>query len=203
MDRQTGSWQDAAGYSWVRSRLRFEGGRKPTLTQWGLTNTISYYSPTGWNLGLGGGAILGGKMRGDGLDLSLDSGWLISVRGGLSLLEQDGNRPFLSASLACTYSRVDAEEDLGEDVDVSALDFRLGFTVGYTLFDIWQVYLAPSVFAGPVTLELDNERTTGGDRYHFQAGLGTSLLLPGRFTLFAYGAPLGEESVSAGIAFAF
>ncbi len=49
----------------------------------------------------------------------------------------------------------------------------------------------------------EGQSTIGTDDHHFQVGLGASLLIGGRFDVFAEGIPLGEQAVSAGAGWSF
>ena len=80
-------------------------------------------------------------------------------------------------------------------------DVQLGLTVGYTLFDVWRLYLAPRVFGGPIFIDAPAERIQGRDRYFVQAGMGMGFILPKGITLYIDGSPAGQQSVSAGLAY--
>jgi hypothetical protein len=107
----------------------------------------------------------------------------------------------MSASVIGSFSRSPFEDAGGASGHVFGTDARFALTVGYTLFDVWRLYLSPRVFGGPVFIDYPDSRLQGRDRYFVQAGMGMSFLLPKGLTLYVDGSPAGEQAISAGLAF--
>lgn len=197
------AWQIAASYGQTWSHLHFDDDYEPVFNQHAVVASGGYFFPNGWNLSLSAGAILGGEITGDGERYDIRPGAVVSFRVGWRWLAEDGAVPFLNSSVALSFSYSSSEDSVGETDTIIATDARFALTVGYTLFDVWQLYLSPRGFGGPIFWRHGGESVRGRDRYFFQAGLGTAILLPAGFTVFADGSFLGEQAVSAGAAFAF
>ncbi len=193
--------QVSAGYGRFWSHLHFEGGADPTLVQQTAVAQVGYFFSDRLSLSLAGGTVTNGEMYGDGLDLEVGTGFLLSLRLTWQLLEEKGPRPFLSISFAASYSRSPFEDTDRIRGHLWATDVQLGLTVGYTLFDVWRLYLAPRVFGGPIFIDAPAERIQGRDRYFVQAGMGMGFILPKGITLYIDGSPAGQQSVSAGLAY--
>jgi hypothetical protein len=192
--RETSGFQLSAQHSRSRSYLQFEDDTKPVLEQQTAVASFGYFFASGWSVGLSGGVVFGGTLEGDGHDLTFGPGWLVSARVAWRFLDQEGPVPFMIGSLTASFSM---------SGKVWGTDVRLGLTVGYTLFDVLQVYISPRFFGGPVFIDRNGERTRGSDRFFFQVGLGTALLLPAGFTLFFDGSPGPEQTLTGGLAFSF
>lgn len=193
--------QISAGYGHFWSHLHFEGGTEPTLTQQTVVGQLSYFFSDRIHLTLGGGGVLSGNLKGDGHNLDVGPGFLLSLRLAWQVLQEKGARPFLSLSIAFSYSRskFDGTDTYGGHI--WGTDARFALTVGYTFFEFWRVYLSPRVFGGPVFIDDGTDRIQGRDRYFVQAGMGMGFLLPKGFTIYIDGSPAGEQALSAGLAF--
>ena len=172
-------WQLAASYGQFWSHLQFDDGMEPTLNQQTVVGSAGRLFTRGGGLFVSGGAILGGSVEGGGEEYDVHPGWLASVRYETPLVRERGAIPFLQFSVALSLSKTKIEDTEEHEVDFMAFDVRIGCALGYTFFQIWQLYLAPRVFAGPVFWDKPEGQTQGRDRYFFEAGLGTTVLLPG------------------------
>ena len=191
----------SAGYGRFWSHLHFEGNIEPTLTQQTAVAQVGYFFRNDLSLTLGGGAIVNGEMTGGGLSLDVGTGFVASLRLTWRFLDEKGARPFMSTSLSVSFARSPFRDDAGVDGYIFGSDVRGALTVGYTFFDVWQVYLSPRVFGGPVFIGYPDRNLQGRDRYFVQAGMGMSFLLPRGFTIYVDGSPAGEQAISAGLAY--
>jgi hypothetical protein len=198
-ERASSGFQLAAALSRNWSYLHFSDGSEPVLSQQAATGTFSYFFKNGWSIALSGGAVFAGRIHNSGHDLAFGPGFLVSARVAWKWLEQRGPVPFIMTSLTATFARSRIEDSSGH---VWGTDFRLGFTFGYTLFDVLSLYISPRVFGGPVFID-DATTLRGRDRFFFQVGLGAAFLLPAGLTLFFDGSPGAEQSLSGGLAFSF
>jgi len=201
--RSSGGWQVSLmhGQSW--SYLHFEDGTEPVMNQQTAVGSLGYFFRSGWSVAVSGGGVFGGTVRGDGHDLGFGPGFLVSVRVAWRWLEEDGPVPFVVTSLSASFTRSAIASGARRSDVVLGTDFRLGFTVGYTLFDILQIYVSPRVFGGPIFIPGLGGRIQGRDRFFVQVGLGGALLLPAGLTLFVDGSPGGERALAGGLAISF
>jgi hypothetical protein len=173
------------------------------VNQQSVIGFAEYFWQNGFSLHLGGGAVIEGDIEGNGATYPIEPGWLVSVRVDKQLVRERFIIPFISLSLALSFSKATVTGGDPSSARWIATDARLGVALGYTLFNFWQIYLAPKVFGGPIYWERKGDWQRGRDRYFFQAGVGTAFLLPAGITIFAYGSPLGEQAISAGVAVTF
>lgn len=193
--------QVAAGYGRFWSHLKFQDGTKPTLSAQSVNGQIGYYFNRRVSLTAVGGAILSGTMYEDGLDLDVGTGFVVSLQAAWQFIEEKGAIPFLSASLAASFSRASFDDNnAARSGYIWGTDVRIGLTVGYTFFDWWRIYLAPRFFGGPVFIDDGTSKVQGSDRYFVQAGMGMAFLLPKGLTIYVDGSPAGEQAISAGLA---
>jgi hypothetical protein len=197
------AWQVSASYGQFWSHLHFTDGYEPTLNEQTVVGSAAYFWKNGWSLSLSTGAIVDGTITGTGPDYEIYPGWLVSARVAKEVLAERGAIPFIQVGMALSVSRVLAHREGQGTHPMWASDVQISATVGYTLFGFWRLYLAPRAFGGPVFLEHDGATVRGRDRYFFMAGMGMAFLLPAGFTIFVDGSPLGEQAISAGLAFAF
>ncbi len=110
-----------------------------------------------------------------------------------------GLTPFIHMSLGLGASWAHTiEEGFADKTRYFALDARLGTRASWNFNDNTFPYFALRVFGGPVKWELDGEDVTGTDTHHYQLAFGTAVQY-GPVGLYAEVAPLGEQSVSAGL----
>ncbi len=197
-----GGWQIALmhGRSW--SHLHFGDGSEPVMDhQIGLV-TLGYHFAKGIGLGVGLGGVHSGTLRGDGMDLELDPGWLVTARFSWQALAEKGARPFvvLSVSLGVTGSGIARSGGSPAGGSVLGTDLRLDLTAGYTIARRLRLYVSPRVFGGPIFILRGGTRNQGRDRFFFQVGLGAAILLPAGITVFFEGSPGGEQAISGGVA---
>lgn len=198
-----GAWLVGASTGWFRSHLRFDGGHRPDFNQGSVAATGVYLWPNGYSLGIAAGAALGGfAVEGD-TRYTLEPGWMVSVRGGKLVVEERGAVPFVDLSLTLTFSMSSVSGGGLPTGRLIASDARFSAAIGYTFGGIWRVNISPKIFGGPIFWERDGENIRGSDRYFFQAGIASSVLLPGGWMIFVEGSPLGEQTISGGIAAVF
>jgi hypothetical protein len=148
---------------------------------------------------LGAGAVLTGRLEGEGRGYDILPGPLFAVSGAYRALGRPSSGPFLALTLGigASFARTRADAD-GTREHLTAFDARVGVEAGYLLFHRLSPYLAARGFGGPVLWrELGADRT-GTDVHHYAIGLGVSLALTPWFAVRAEGIPLGERTLSAG-----
>jgi hypothetical protein len=192
--------QITAGYGRFWSHLKFADDSKPTLTEQSVIGQVGYFFSRNLSLTAVGGAILSGTMYLDGPDLDVGTGFVVSMHVAWQFLDQKAFRPFMSGSLTASYSRAPFDDGQGRTGFIWGTDVRLGWTVGYTFFHFWSVYLSPRVFGGPVFIDEGDTKIQGRDRYFVQAGMGMAFMLPKGITIYVDGSPAGEQAISAGLA---
>lgn len=200
-------WRVAASYGQFWSHLRFDGDIEPTLNQHTVVGTASVIFGRRFDMSLSGGGILGGQLYDSRLLYEIVPGWLVSFQFGVRVLEEKKARPFMRLFVATSFSMSHLKNTVGNthkgEEKFVASDVRLGIAVGYTLLENWQVYIAPKIFGGPVFWTHEGETIQGRDRYFFQAGVGSTVVLPAGLSVFVEGSAFGEQMISAGLAWDF
>lgn len=154
-----------------------------------------YQLRPGLNLGVALGAVLAGRLEPSGGEAAdMEPGPALSVSLSWLALPETGTRPFLFAG--ATLGAVTAVA--GAD-RVTALDARATLLLGKTFAQRLVVYAAARAFAGPVFWR----DASGGDVHHYSFGAGVRVALPASLDLFVEGMPLGEQSATAGVGYAF
>jgi opacity protein-like surface antigen len=186
------------------------GDYKPTLETDAVSASVTRVFAGGWALTGSVGAVLSGTMGDDDTatgEFDIQPGFLGAVRASKPLQAESGNRPFISAEVTVSFSSVTTELKTidgspGAAARMTALDFMIGATVGYTVGDVWQPYVAPRFFGGPIDWTDGGRDLTGSDRHHYQLGLGSAFLLSPQWTLFLDGSPVGARGITAGVVIA-
>jgi hypothetical protein len=178
----------------VRSRLRF-GDETVRFRQVALLASVGKRLGDRLNVEAALGVILDGEL--DGRDVGV--GGTVSLTGSGLVLAETRSRPFVLVSLTVSGSRTSAGEE-----SLAAYDVRLGAAVGKTFWERVTPFLGARVFGGPVFWTRDGEDVTGQDEYHVTAGAGVTLQVPQpSLQLFVEIMPLGEQSLSGGLGWAF
>lgn len=149
------------------------------------------------------GASLGGPLTGSYGDVDVGAGWLVGAAGGFTAVEADGGVPFVDLTLALSAGGRPTTTASGVHATLTAVDLRVGVTVGWSLWDVWRPYLAARAFGGPIFWETDGRSITGTDRGHVQLAVGSTIALPGGVSIFGEWAPWYERGASAGLAVGF
>lgn len=197
-------WHVGAGYSWSTTRLVFHGNsleEKAILDQERQLVAASLewrFSPR-WNFRAGAGALVAGSLGSGAVLVQMKPGLALMLGASYLALAGTPKSPFLL--LDAGWSSLFAGTE--PDVPYSAHDLRLGGTFGMTFFRLLSPYALARVFGGPVFWELGGAPVQGTDRYHYQLGLGISVLIFSRFDFFVEGVPLGEQGISVGLGFSF
>ncbi len=164
------------------------------LEQLAVTANVDFHFGRRHTLTLGAGSVITGTISLSDRVYHLGPGGTTSLGYSYLAVLPKGAIPFVmvSGSLSATISAA----DLGT---YYAFDVRAAGTVGWVLWKRFSPYVTVRAFGGPVFWR----ELTGGDAYHFQIGAGFVLGLPKGFDLSAECVPLGEQSVSASIGYAF
>lgn len=178
------------------------GATQAHLVEQTLTVGLGYRINAKTSLTLGLGGLAAGQVTEvDGVH-SLRDGWVWSATVSRVLLSGGGWTPVISASASLAELSALAHAPGGtNDPGFTALDIRLGVTVGETFFQRLTPYLGASAFGGPVLWQYAGDNVVGTDAYHFQVLAGLQLALPGGFEIGVEGSPLGDCAVSAGVGF--
>ncbi len=142
-------------------------------------------------------------MYENGESVDVLPGWLLSIRAEIFILEEKKFIPFITTSVAGTISRSESRDKDNKTGVLAGTDVRLGLSTGYTLWNVWKVYFSPRIFGGPLFWTREGETEQGRDQYLFQAGIGSSFILPKGITLYIDVSLSGEESIVTGIAWSF
>lgn len=190
----------SAGGGLSRSLLRLSG-HDVTLDQWSTVATVEWRTSEKLTLVAGGGAVLGGRLDVDGRAFDVRTGWLTTLGLSHRLADGRGRSPFVlfTASLTFSSARTTNETD---DTPLRAGDARIGLLLGKTVGP-WSPYAALRAFGGPVLWRLDGTDVSGGDRGHYQIGLGSSFALGKALDAFVEWDWLGERRLAAGLGLAF
>lgn len=200
-ERPERAWSLGASVGAFATDLRFEDDTEPDITETSLVVSGGYRWGAGWSARLAAGAVLAGTLEHDGRTHEVGTGWLVAA--SLSRSFPFAERWFVAGSITAGFSSTSTEEDLaagmGERVDLTAMDVRLGAIVGVTLWDRLSPYALARAFGGPVMWTLDGAEITGSDQHHYQLGLGLSASLPWNLSAMLDASVLGERALSIGI----
>jgi hypothetical protein len=143
------------------------------------------------------GSSLGGRFDFGGERYDVRPGPLIAVAVGHRLVEQAGGRPFVLTTASLGASFLSTTRGTSRDALI-ATDARVGAAVGYTLGP-FSPYLLARAFGGPVFWN----GYTGGDRYHYNLGLGVAFGPRAGIDVGAEASLLGERRATVGVGYAF
>lgn len=154
---------------------------------------------------VGGGALLGGSLVGDGLHYDARAGWVVTLTGAYRWTDAPGRVPLFITTLTLGLSRSPIVErgGAGERSAIMSDDLRLGGLVGWTFWHAWTPYAGLRVFGGPVTFQQAGSERVGSDRHHFALAVGSNLAIAQRLTLSIDWAYLGERGISGGFSVSF
>jgi hypothetical protein len=195
-------WRVGAAYAFTSTAIRFEGDTTLDETRHTVLGTIAYAPTPRWTFELGLGALASGELSRKDATFSLQPGLVSTLGGSYRLLDSEGARPFVVASLSVAYAHSRSElDDAPAPVRASydALDFRLGGLVGWNLFRLLSTYALVRAFGGPVYWTFQGDSVVGTDTHHYQVGAGAVLRLGHNFDVYVEGVPLGEQAITAGM----
>jgi hypothetical protein len=195
-------WTLGAALGLSSSTLTLSNDEEATLRRRSATLALERRIGDRWAVQIGAGASLGGDISVGADRYELDVGWLASIGGSYRVLDGDGLLPFFLTSLSLGVGSAQAR-DGDEAAALTAIDARVAATVGKMFWDFLGPYAVARVFGGPVLWERGGEDVTGSDRYHVQLGAGLLLARPGVVSAFFELVPLGEQTVTTGLAASF
>ena len=151
------------------------------------------------------GAILDGRLEGQGRRFDLEPGPLVSASGAYRFLGAPGDEVFGTATIGYGMSFASTQEEVpdGQSVSLSASDLRVGVLFGTTLGEAVSPFVAARGFAGPVGWELDGDKRTGSDRHHYAVGAGIVVNLQERVDLTVDSSFLGERTIAGALSLSF
>jgi hypothetical protein len=155
-----------------------------------------------FSLQIGAGAIVDGSLRARRVTADVKPGWIASVSGGWTAIPERPSTPFLSLNVAFGISGARTARQGEGAAAFLAMDARLAVVVGKTLWEFWVPYLVARAFGGPVWWEIAGEDVTGGDRHHYQLGIGSLAACPLGFDVLMEWVPFGARGLTAGIGMA-
>ena len=165
--------------------LTVEGVKTP-LTEQTLSATIAVQLSPRITLIGGAGGLLGGRVGAAGFG----GGALAFLGASYRALAPDGAVPLVSVGItaAAAYARAAGDS-------FTSTDLRLAVSAAWPIAHVFAPYLAAAAFGGPIFYR----GGIRGDRYHYQAIAGATIVLPGGFDLFLEGSPVGARSLSGGL----
>lgn len=191
-------------YAQTTSHLRFDDKSNADLHQKTLLASLGLNFGGGWSMAVAAGAVLTGDMLNVGRRWNVEPGWTVGVSGNKRWLDADGGVPFIHTAVTLAAVGMHTSERGGDARgSLIALDFRIGLTVGWTLWDVWSPYLAVRTFGGPAHWDRDGDSRSGTDRFHFVAAVGSTIALPGGVLIFGEYIPIFESGFSAGVGVGF
>lgn len=196
-------WRASGTYGWLRSTLRFTGDVEADFWQQTATAAMTRRLGDAFTIQAGAGVLIGGSLEAGGATYRIEPGWI--VQAGATWMALDGRRggPFLAVTATLAASGAHTTSAGVPSATLTAVDLGLSGSLGMAFFGWLAPYLGVKVFGGPVFWTLAGAGVTGTDVHHYQVALGAAVVLPGGFDLLVEGAPLGEQSVSASLGFAF
>ncbi len=195
-------WDASLAYSQFDADLRL-GGQDTALSERMLAVSLGRRLGERWHASVTAAAILGGDLIAPGASPEVGAGFLGALDGSVRLLDEQRLSPSVQVTLGVAAARTHTQPSpTTERAGLTALDARVGITIGKTLFDRVGVHVAARGFAGPVSWDRQ-PAVSGGDRHHYQLGAGVSVALPQQLRVFAEWSPFGERAVTAGIGLAF
>ncbi|MBK8251832.1 MAG: hypothetical protein IPK82_04090 [Polyangiaceae bacterium] len=193
----------SAGYSVFATDLAFASGADAYVERRAATASLSYRISDSINIQLGAGATLGGRFVFRQDRYTFDPGWIASIAGSWRVFGRNRNDPFVIIGGAVAASGAPTVDYTGAKQDMFAFDFRLSGIAGKTFINVLSPYLVIRAFGGPVLWKYKGEDQFGGDKYHFQVGLGLLVNLPSHIDVFAEVVPVGERAAALGAGYSF
>jgi hypothetical protein len=190
-------WAVSVSGVYTNTTLRFSGGLRADEIRYATLAAVAYLPTPALTLQAGAGATFGGSLSPPDGRHEFSPGPTAFLGASWRVFDADY---FLVLTSLLSFSA--ARTRLGSDptVGYEAFDLRLGAEFGTTLFRVLRPYVPVRLFGGPVYWQYQGESVTGTDTHHYQVGLGLGVALSRRIGLFAEGIPLGERSVSLGLA---
>lgn len=203
-DADPPEWEVGAALSVTRTTIVFDGVDYE-LEQHAAAASFGRRFGERTTVRVSGGAVLGGELTGEGRAYDVGPGWLLGVSGSHRLLGLPEHPQFatLSLSFGAVSSATEERAGAGESERLSASDLRVGLVAGVTLWRVWSPYLLARGFGGPVSFTQLGRERTGSDKYHYALGLGSAVGLPWDLQIGVEAALLGEQTLSAGVVWAF
>ena len=143
---------------------------------------------------------------------TITGGWLLSAQLTRRLRAQDGWLPFVQGTFTVGWSQMRitpaaGQPDAGRKDGFLGTDLRVSAIAGWTIADLWTPYVSARAFAAPFFWQegegwyTSDPYKSGQDVDHFQVGVGSTFKVPGGFAVFVDYAALGEQALTAGIAY--
>lgn len=204
-------WHLAASYSYAQTRIRFMGDELSGSTRFDQTRQLvlvsaAYRPKRWWSLELGAGALADGTLtfrEGDGVvnreKRTMAPGPVAAIASSFVVSRGEKWVPF--ALVTVQFSAVFSST--GQAEPYVGTDLRVGAAVGFRVGSVFLPYVLARAFGGPISWKLDGARVQGTDSYHYQAGLGISMVLPRQIDLYIEGVPVGERGFSGGWGWTF
>ena len=186
-------WTISAVVALASTDIEFPAARVGLSQRVASVSVSRFATPrVGWALSVGGildGSVERREIHGGG-SVAASVTWL-------PLFEKE-RRPFFAVTASLSASHLRAEADDGSTRGWTAVDVRVGGTVGKTFGPVTP-FASARVFGGPVRWRLAGQAVTGSDRYHVTLGAGATLRLPGRWAVSTEIMPLGEQAASLAV----
>lgn len=198
-------WAVEVSYSQFDTDLVFDSDIDMDTDQAMFLTGLSYSPIDRLTVRLALGAIQGGEMEGDAGEFDVTAGVVGSASVLWRFVDPKGWKPFVLGSLSLAASKMGTRDKMfpRKEAPMWATDARIGVQTGWVVWKRWFPYLGVRLFGGPVFWEVEGEEVSGSDKYHFQLAVGSSVALGKGYSVFADWSFLGEQAVSAGVAYAF
>lgn len=177
----------AGGALWTEITIE---GLKTRLTEQTLAASVALQLSPRFTLLGGAGGLLGGGVG----EAAFGGGALAFLGASYRALAPDGAVPLVSIGIAAAAAFARAAGD-----SFTSTDLKLAVSAAWPIAQVFAPYLAAAVFGGPIFYR----GGIRGDRYHYQAIAGATVVLPGGFDLFLEGSPVGARSLSGGIGLSY
>ena len=155
----------SAGALWTDITIE---GVKTKLTEQVLSASVAVPLSPRLTLVTGAGGLLGGGVG----DAGFGGGALAFLGASYRALAPDGAVPLVSVGVtaAAAYARAAGDS-------LTSTDLKLAISAAWPIAGVFAPYLAGAVFGGPIFYR----GGIRGDRYHYQAIAGATVVLPGGF----------------------
>lgn len=180
------------------TRLVFDGDRDYDLDQRAVTVAVGQVPPSGWSVRVAVGAVIDGRLAGEGRTADLGPGPLAAATVARPWT---WGRWFVDGSASLAASRAPTRDGAtGATAGLWAIDGRVGVAAGRRLGPV-SPYLLARAFGGPVLWAVAGEDVVGTDAYHVQVGIGASAALGAGWSAMVDVSALGERAASVGVAY--
>lgn len=196
-------WRLSATQSHSNTRIAFSGLGEATLRRSARSFGLEYRFNRRWTLQAGAGIAQAGELKLSNAGTQIGLGPLAVVAAAYRVLDGQGGTPFLLLATALSFSSAPTQTaGSNETARLTAVDGRVGVSIGKLFFKRLAPYATARAFGGPVFWRHRQRATLGSDKYHVQLGAGL-LVRSKQLDAFVEFIPVGERALSSGLAYSF